>query len=1481
MQVKETVRDYINRAVAHHKLKGALEKARKTLEKLGALESLQKENKLSDANDLVLRLYNELFDFEDILESLGIKGICESTQSKLKDCATALAKVHKLRTDHVGYISKDYSSNKLHMTTKKSFEEILVLFENNLDELKTIQDEAIHALQSSFRDPSLLLNEKLLSKTYIVPPVEEGHEFKFLTERFTQKTAANQHKFDFSPLQYAAHLGCIPAVEVFCNRLSKVEPKTLRLTGEFGVSALSRAAKCEDRVIPLLVNSFPSEITNLIIDAMQSDDYVSVKTILNSAMVDAELNVPELLSKMLSTPHGCFDPGKMLALAAVVSKDADLAKNRETITDQITQIREYGDGHDGLNILMIIELLKWSARSGKLTQINNTEQNLLHLFCQKGHDLPVVIETFSKLTQRQQNLADMEDNLGNLPLHYATQNNMTKSVGALLLNTSNINKQNKDGKTALHLAAEIGNPDIINMLYFKGADPFVKDKEGKTPSDIIKEKKVAFTKNNHDEKDRIKADLDLIKTNNGNGDKDKAKGLLNALKEALLEYNKLISDERTEHEKTKVGELTAKINLLKKSIRQVLSQQQNDALKLADLVGLSNLQTNRLGVQNHLDKKLTDLENAAKLLANYTRSFDEKENVPSAPATKREIKYTVFKGGGPKGTANVGALIKAIKDNFVIPEEQIGTAGTSAGAIVGLLWALRNTGEQLGEKLFNLEFMSFLDDVDRTHTETVMGYGDSIKTMLNGTASFLGKLSTLRSLPSLFEELGKHRSGLFKGEVYKDWLIDQILEKVRGTEVLERINVELTQEQKKEYDALDTEIKKQEYILRKKVALITFQDFKDFPDLFLEFKCFGTNIATQRGEEYSVEKTPNATILSAMRITMSLPVIFQPAFLEERRLVREEEGKRYYQSVRVDDNPRIDGGLFDNYPASAFDVDPKTGVELYNPHTLGFCLVPPHQFQEFACDGPTQHAPVDDKSFLDYLFKMVFAVMWGQQDYYHGRGLDHERTVYVSTLDVGTLDFNITDRKKEDLCDSGGAVGILDYQGAHGHTLEPTSLSIRTRKRLVKNGLFKEFTHHQHVHSRFEPGRLVSPVEILKLYAKADEKDLPTLSKLVNTNTRDANGITALHLAKALGFKETYDRLVKYQANENAVSKNGVIASRTAWDDIKPFVNTKAQDQVPVRLPGYLFDESGQPKYLEKDFVNSKKSKLRHEVHEKELALGDLEKRRREENERLLAGKASELQQLQAQNQTALHELTEREAQARLNLERDKNSDIEAKNRELVQLREQLEGEKNSEIERKNRELQELRERLEREKNVLIEQNGLELTALRERLAEVERERDNKHAQLDPKKMTISLFKRYIERKVISRLRAAADNEQEQAMKISLNQLTGEIDAALNGHANLDGKARIDAIKEDLVELLNDIIEGEDQRFTSLTDQVWYMTLLKGFVGIIAGFVGFTIPFFFEGYRNTFFNGGYANQLSYIREDVDYFERQVVPVVAA
>jgi hypothetical protein len=88
MQVKETVKDYINRAEAHDKLKVALAKARKTMEKISTLESLQKAGKQAEAHDCILKLYNELFDLHVVLELLDMgKWECfnDSSQKKCRD----------------------------------------------------------------------------------------------------------------------------------------------------------------------------------------------------------------------------------------------------------------------------------------------------------------------------------------------------------------------------------------------------------------------------------------------------------------------------------------------------------------------------------------------------------------------------------------------------------------------------------------------------------------------------------------------------------------------------------------------------------------------------------------------------------------------------------------------------------------------------------------------------------------------------------------------------------------------------------------------------------------------------------------------------------------------------------------------------------------------------------------------------------------------------------------------------------------------------------------------------------------------------------------------------------------------------------------------------------------------------------------------------------------------------------------------------
>ncbi len=74
------------------------------------------------------------------------------------------------------------------------------------------------------------------------------------------------------------------------------------------------------------------------------------------------------------------------------------------------------------------------------------------------------------------------------PLLYAVKSGMKEIVGLLLKQKGiDIDKTNKRGKTALHIAALNDNDDvyreIFKMLVLAGADTQIKDKKGKLPYD--------------------------------------------------------------------------------------------------------------------------------------------------------------------------------------------------------------------------------------------------------------------------------------------------------------------------------------------------------------------------------------------------------------------------------------------------------------------------------------------------------------------------------------------------------------------------------------------------------------------------------------------------------------------------------------------------------------------------------------------------------------------------------------------------------------------------------------------------------------------------------------------------------------------------------------------------------------------------------------------------------------------------------------
>jgi NTE family protein len=208
-------------------------------------------------------------------------------------------------------------------------------------------------------------------------------------------------------------------------------------------------------------------------------------------------------------------------------------------------------------------------------------------------------------------------------------------------------------------------------------------------------------------------------------------------------------------------------------------------------------------------------------------------------------------------------------------------------------------------------------------------------------------------------------------------------------------------------------------------ARSTFQDLKNAggPDLYV----IGTNLSTGYSETFSIERTPDMPLVSAIRISMSIPLFFAAVRLGARNDVY------------------VDGGVMRNYPVKLFDrakyIDMKTEPEaarfvdyynrenarfllerpgrspyVYNRQSLGLRLDTAEQIGLFRHDEPLQGRQI--KNFTQYARALIAAFM-NVQENQHLHSDDWQRTLYINTLDVNTTDFNLSDAKKDALIQEG------------------------------------------------------------------------------------------------------------------------------------------------------------------------------------------------------------------------------------------------------------------------------------------------------------------------------------------------------------------------------------------------------------------------------------------------------------------------------
>jgi ankyrin repeat protein len=83
---------------------------------------------------------------------------------------------------------------------------------------------------------------------------------------------------------------------------------------------------------------------------------------------------------------------------------------------------------------------------------------------------------------------DKKDNDGFTPLHFAALEGATETAAVLLDAGAAVDPQNKYGKTPLGVAltSSTGTPAVLKLLRSRGADPFIKNNNGKSPADTVK-----------------------------------------------------------------------------------------------------------------------------------------------------------------------------------------------------------------------------------------------------------------------------------------------------------------------------------------------------------------------------------------------------------------------------------------------------------------------------------------------------------------------------------------------------------------------------------------------------------------------------------------------------------------------------------------------------------------------------------------------------------------------------------------------------------------------------------------------------------------------------------------------------------------------------------------------------------------------------------------------------------------------------------
>lgn len=337
----------------------------------------------------------------------------------------------------------------------------------------------------------------------------------------------------------------------------------------------------------------------------------------------------------------------------------------------------------------------------------------------------------------------------------------------------------------------------------------------------------------------------------------------------------------------------------------------------------------------------------------------------------------VLEGGGVKGIAYIGALEELSSEGILQDIERV--AGTSAGAITALLVGLKYSPDKIRQKMGDLDLTYFLDE------ELLSGQEVS---NLEDLKNFDFRKNWPEALSAIMKLVSNF--GICEGKNFRSWA-SKIVKDATGY---------------------------------KDPSFEQLQD-EGFRDMYF----IGANISKGVAEVYSHEDTPDMSVIDAVRTSMSFPFVFTPL-------------KRK--------GTRVDGGLIRNYPIRLFDrkeyvenKDYEEELEEYRERNVNMGQHERNHWGEWVLNKETMGFKLDSKDEIavlkreqepksheidnlwEYLVRLLNTILSVQQSY-HRRSFDWNRTAYINTGDVHTLDFGIGDEARDKLIEAGEG-GVEDF----------------------------------------------------------------------------------------------------------------------------------------------------------------------------------------------------------------------------------------------------------------------------------------------------------------------------------------------------------------------------------------------------------------------------------------------------------------------